>query len=83
MEVLAWVLVGIIVGIIAKLMLKDYADVSWFLAVMLGITGAVVGGFVSATIGLATNDVWEFVSIGTTIAGAVGVLLIHQIFEKY
>ena len=83
MEVLAWVLVGIIVGMIGKLLLKDYSGVPWIFTIILSIIGAVAGGFLSATLGLTSDNRGEFILIGTTIAGAVGVLLIHQIFEKY
>jgi uncharacterized membrane protein YeaQ/YmgE (transglycosylase-associated protein family) len=83
MEVLAWILVGIIVGMIGKLLLKDYSDVPWMVTIMLGIIGAVAGGFLSATLGLTSDNRGEFGPIGTTITGAVGVLLINKIFEKY
>lgn len=83
MEVLAWMFVGIIVGIIGKLLLKDYSSVPWILTIMLNIIGAVTGGFISLIIGLATDHRWEIEPVSTTVAGAVGVLLIHQIFEKY
>jgi uncharacterized membrane protein YeaQ/YmgE (transglycosylase-associated protein family) len=79
MEVLAWIFVGIVVGIIAKLLLRDYSAVSWILTIIL----SVVGGFVSAAIVLATDNRWEIGPVSTTIAGAVGVLMVHRIFEKY
>ena len=83
MEVIAWIFVGIVVGIIAKLILRDYSAASWLLTIILGVIGAVAGGFISATIVLATDNRWEIGPVSTTMAGAVGLLMVHRIIEKY
>lgn len=83
MELLAWVFVGTIVGILAKFILRDFSRVSWMLTIILSITGAVVAGLLSATISLTIAGASEIGSVGTMIAGSVSVLLVHHIFEKY
>lgn len=46
MSVLSWMLCGLIVGLIARLLLPGRQSMGLILTMVLGIVGAVVGGFV-------------------------------------
>src|SRR5262249_16630145 len=52
MSILLWVLFGLIVGVIAKLLTPGREPGGFVAAALLGIAGALVGGFIGRVIGL-------------------------------
>jgi uncharacterized membrane protein YeaQ/YmgE (transglycosylase-associated protein family) len=49
--VLGWILFGLVVGIIAKLLMPGRDPGGFIITALLGISGAVVGGFVGRALG--------------------------------
>ncbi|MBW7674167.1 hypothetical protein [Chryseobacterium chendengshani] len=82
MEVSTWILVGVIVGIAAKLILKDFSHVLWRDSILLAIIGAISGGLISCIISIYIEITSEVYPVGSLISGAVGVLLLYQISLK-
>ena len=78
MGILAWIVVGLIGGAIAQLLVKDDpigGGVGGFiLTILLGIGGAILGGFLAVAIGIS-NGVDDF-DIGTILLSIVGAVLI-------
>jgi len=52
MWVLGWVVFGLIVGALAKLLMPGRDPGGFLITILLGIAGALVGGFVGRAIGL-------------------------------
>ncbi|HET9372153.1 MAG TPA: GlsB/YeaQ/YmgE family stress response membrane protein [Vicinamibacterales bacterium] len=50
--VLGWIIFGLVVGVIAKLMMPGRDPGGFIVTILLGIAGAVVGGFVGRMLGL-------------------------------
>ncbi len=82
MGIISWIVVGAIAGIIAKLVMKK-DDIGFVLTVILGIVGAVVGGWVFSFFGLG-GDVTGFnlYSIVVSVIGAIIVLAILGFVKK-
>ena len=94
MNILAWILVGIIGGTIARLLMPGgrsgfiksilTLDLGGFvITVLLGIAGALLGGFLSIALGLG-NGVNNF-DIGTiflSVVGAVILLVVYRLFTS-
>lgn len=77
MSILAWIVVGLIAGFIAsKLVNRDGG--SLVLDLVLGIVGAMVGGFVFNQFGAAGASGINLYSIGVAIVGSIIVLLIYH-----
>lgn len=77
MSILAWIVVGLIAGFIAsKLVNRDGG--SLVLDLVLGIVGAMVGGFVFNQFGAASASGINLYSIGVAIVGSIIVLLIYH-----
>jgi uncharacterized membrane protein YeaQ/YmgE (transglycosylase-associated protein family) len=77
MNILAWLLVGLIGGGIARLLMADTLPggiAGIVLTVLVGIAGAIVGGFISVALGLG-NGVDDF-DIGTIFLSVVGAMLL-------
>lgn len=77
MSILLWVLFGLIVGVIAKLLTPGREPSGFVLTTLLGIAGALVGGFIGRAVGLYP----DYQSTGgffMSIAGAVLVLAAYH-----
>jgi uncharacterized membrane protein YeaQ/YmgE (transglycosylase-associated protein family) len=75
-QILGLIVIGIVIGILARLVLPGRQRIGAGLTVLLGIAGALVGGIVASAIG--TGDVFELNFIGTIVgiiaaAGFIGV----------
>jgi uncharacterized membrane protein YeaQ/YmgE (transglycosylase-associated protein family) len=77
MGILAWIVLGAIAGFIANLIMGSREGL--LMMVVLGIVGAVVGGFVAGTL-LHVADVTglNLTSLVVAVIGAVGVIFVAQ-----
>ena len=78
MQVLGLILIGIVIGVIARLVLPGRQSIGMVMTILLGIGGALVGGIVASAIG--EGDIWELNAIGT-IVGIVAAALLIAIAE--
>lgn len=74
MNIIAWILVGLIGGALAKLLMPGNDPGGIIVTILLGIAGAIVGGFLSVALGLG-NGVDDF-DIGTIVLSAIGAMLL-------
>lgn len=75
------VLVGIIAGYVAAKLMK--IDVSFWIAMLLGIAGSIVGGWVtSLLLGVNLASGFNLTTILVSIGGAVLVVLIYRLLKK-
>jgi uncharacterized membrane protein YeaQ/YmgE (transglycosylase-associated protein family) len=72
MSILLWVLFGLIVGVIAKLLTPGREPSGFILTALLGIAGALVGGFIGRAVGLYP----DYQSTGGFFMSIVGAVLI-------
>lgn len=74
--ILGWIIFGLIVGVIAKLLMPGKDPGGIIVTMLLGIVGAVLGGFVGRALGMyGPND---SAGIFMSILGAVVVLFIYR-----
>lgn len=83
MGILAWLLFGLIVGALAKLLMPGNQGMGWVLTIILGIVGAFVGGFVGNLLGIGEDgNMWDIGSIAMAVLGAILVLFIYGAVTK-
>ena len=51
MGILSWILFGLVIGIIAKLLMPGRDPGGFIVTILLGIAGALVGGFIGRAMG--------------------------------
>ena len=79
MGIIAWILFGLIVGIIAKLLMPGRDPGGFIVTMLLGVAGALLAGFLGRALGWYANP-GEGPGIIASIIGAMLLLLIYRFF---
>ncbi len=80
MGILAWILFGLIVGIIAKLLMPGRDPGGFIVTIALGIVGALLGGFMGRAMGFyGTNEGAGWL---VSILGAVILLALYRLMAR-
>ena len=75
MGILSWIIFGLIAGILAKWIMPGKDGGGFFMTILLGIVGAVVGGWM---FGFGKVDGFNFGSFVVAVIGAIVVLFIYR-----
>ena len=79
MGILAWIVVGLIAGVLAKLIMPGDDPGGFIVTILLGIVGAFVGGFVVNLLGGAGVSGFNLWSILVATLGAIILLAIYRL----
>jgi uncharacterized membrane protein YeaQ/YmgE (transglycosylase-associated protein family) len=85
MNLLIWIIVGGVIGWLASLLMKTDAQQGVLLNVVVGIVGAVLGGWlISPFVGAGTINQADFslAALGVSFLGAVILLAIVKLFYR-
>ena len=81
MSLLAWIVLGLLAGFIASKIVNKSGE-GVLLDIALGIVGAVIGGFLFQTLGMAGVTGVNIYSILVAVVGAIVFLVVyHAIFR--
>jgi uncharacterized membrane protein YeaQ/YmgE (transglycosylase-associated protein family) len=80
MGILSWILFGLVVGVIAKLLTPGRDPGGFIITTLLGIVGAVVGGFLGQATGLYAEG--QPAGWLMSILGAVILLVIYRMLVR-
>ncbi len=75
MGIIGWIVLGLLAGLIAKAIMPGGERVGIVLTTVLGVAGALLGGFLATALGLG-DPIDEFFDLSTWIAAVGGSLLI-------
>lgn len=80
MEILGWILFGLIVGAIAKFVMPGRDPGGIIVTILLGIAGALLAGFLGRALGLyETGDAAGYIA---SILGAIILLAIYRVVMR-
>ncbi|MEO5533564.1 MAG: GlsB/YeaQ/YmgE family stress response membrane protein [Pseudolysinimonas sp.] len=83
MGIIGWIVLGLVAGAIAKLILPGRMGGGWIITLILGIVGALLGGFIgSAIFGVGLETFWSLQTWLVAIAGSVLVLAIYGLATR-
>jgi uncharacterized membrane protein YeaQ/YmgE (transglycosylase-associated protein family) len=77
---IGWIVFGLIVGLVAKLVMPGKDPGGAIVTIMLGIVGAVLGGFLGRQLGLYGPE--DPVGFIMAVVGAIVVLAIYRMATK-
>jgi uncharacterized membrane protein YeaQ/YmgE (transglycosylase-associated protein family) len=78
MSILGWILFGLVVGALAKLVMPGRDPGGIIITMLLGIAGAVLGGFAGRAMGFYREG--EAAGFLMSVLGAVVLLAIYRMF---
>jgi len=67
--------IGLVIGVIAKLLMPGKDPGGWFITILLGIAGSWVGGFLVRILGITTG------TAGSLIAAVIGAMILLGIYR--
>jgi uncharacterized membrane protein YeaQ/YmgE (transglycosylase-associated protein family) len=77
MGIIGWIIFGLIVGAIAKFLMPGRDPGGWIVTILLGIAGALVGGFLGRAVGwYGPNDAAGFLM---ALVGALVLLGLYRL----
>ena len=75
MGIIGWILLGLVAGVIAKAIMPGAEGLGIILTTLLGVGGALLGGFLATALGFG-DPIDEFFDVSTWLAAIVGALII-------
>jgi uncharacterized membrane protein YeaQ/YmgE (transglycosylase-associated protein family) len=81
MSILAWIVLGLIAGFVGSKIVNKTGE-GIFLDIILGIVGAVVGGWLFAKFGAVGVTGLNLYSLFVAVVGAVVVLLLYHAVRR-
>ena len=82
MGIISWIIMGLIVGALAKLIMPGDDPGGIFITILIGIAGAFVGGFIASFLGLGTVTGFNIGSLLIAIGGALLLLFGYRQIKK-
>jgi uncharacterized membrane protein YeaQ/YmgE (transglycosylase-associated protein family) len=80
MAIIGWIFFGLVVGIVGKLLTPGRDPGGFILTIVLGIAGALIGGFLGQSLGFYREG--EPVGFIMAVVGSVILLLLYRMFTK-
>lgn len=78
MGLLSWIILGLLAGWIAKFFMP-LGKVGVIKTIILGIAGALVGGYISTFFGLGSVNGFNFYSLLISVLGAILLIYIYRL----
>ncbi len=79
MGLLSWIVVGLIAGALAKFIMPGDDPGGCFVTTIIGIVGAVIGGFLSRSLLGFEAEGFSLASILIAVVGSIVLLLIYRL----
>ncbi len=78
--IVGWIIFGLIVGVVAKLIMPGRDPGGFIVTILLGIVGALLGGFLGRAVGwYGPNDSAGFIM---ALIGAIILLILYRLLVK-
>ncbi len=82
MGIISWIVMGLIVGLLAKFIMPGKDPGGCFITVLLGIGGGLLGGYLGTTLGLGSVAGFDLRSILLATGGAVIILVVYRMIRR-
>ena len=80
MAILGWIVFGLVVGIVAKLLTPGRDPGGFIITILLGIAGALLGGFLGRTAGWYHEG--DPVGFAMAVVGSIVLLVLYRLVAR-
>jgi uncharacterized membrane protein YeaQ/YmgE (transglycosylase-associated protein family) len=81
-ELVSWIVFGLIVGGLARLVLIGSDPTGWFATLLLGVAGSILGGFISNLMFGTAHGAFQPAGFFFSLLGAILLFLIVRKFRR-
>lgn len=82
MGIISWIIFGLIAGVVAKFIMPGDDPGGFIITILLGIAGALVGGFIASALGIGTVTGFNVGSFLIAILGAILLLFLYRVSKR-
>lgn len=82
MGIISWIVLGLIVGVLAKLIMPGKDPGGMIVTILIGIAGAFIGGLISSFLGFGSVSGFNFKSLLIAVGGAVLLLAVYRMMKN-
>jgi uncharacterized membrane protein YeaQ/YmgE (transglycosylase-associated protein family) len=82
MSWIIWIVLGLVAGILAKWIMPGRDPGGFIVTIILGIVGALVGGFISVKLGFGDVTGFDFKSVIIAVLGSIVLLFIYRMIKS-
>ncbi len=81
MGIILWIIFGALAGWIASVVMKTNSSQGTMTDIIMGIVGAVVGGFLMGLVGQSGVNGFNLYSLGVAVVGAIVVIYVGRMLK--
>jgi len=82
MGIVTWIVLGLVAGVLAKIIMPGRDPGGIMITTVLGIAGAVIGGFVGTQLGFGRVSGFDLRSLALAVGGAILLLFLHRLLRR-
>ena len=77
-----WIVIGLVAGLLARLILPGDQSMGWLLTIVLGLIGSVVGGFISSAI-FGTDPREPGFQVSGLVMSTIGAMVVLGLYLAF
>jgi len=82
MGIISWIVMGLIVGLLARFVMPGKDPRGLIITILLGIGGGLLGGYLGTLLGLGSVTGFDLKSILIATGGAVLILILYRAVKR-
>lgn len=82
MGIIGWIVMGLIVGLLAKFIMPGKDPGGFLITILLGIGGGLLGGYLASYFGLGSVTGFDLRSILIATGGAIILLILYRFIKR-
>lgn len=75
-----WILIGLVAGVLGKIILPGKDPGGFFVTILIGIAGALLAGFIAQSLGVQIAGGWQ--SYAAATGGAIVLLILYRVVTQ-
>ena len=82
MGIATWIVLGLVAGVLAKIIMPGRDPGGIIVTIVLGVLGALVGGFIGTKLGFGNISGFDVRSLAIAVGGAILLLFLHRFLKR-